>query len=344
MTFFVNPFPQSFDANGDPTAQFFAFFGEPNQDPKLFPKAPFSAASLDPAFALPTTIELDNRGSFGIDIFLDGEYSYRIEDTLGGLYRSSPSIIGIPTAILTTAGQAGDNFIVSHETLVCSDSSVSTVDIDATAVVLKDINNFATRIENINLTIDITASGENGLDAGSEASSTFYHYFVIFNPTTVTTAGLFSLSPTAPALPLGFTFFGLVGAIFNDGSSDFRTILQIGGITSTISLTILSNGNSIVTSPTAQIDLSTVVPIVAKTATLLLDVDRDVFDAGSTGRIFSTNSDTFKIAEIINPGGATNNISMRYTVSVPLHEAQTIYYAVLAANMNLTVVVIGWGY
>jgi len=113
MTFFVNPFPQSFDINGDPTAQYNAFFGEPNQDPKLFPKAPFSDADFQNA--LPTTITLDNRGSYGVDVFLDGDYSLRIEDTLGAKYRESPSINAAAAVVVPPAGfdLLGDFFRLS---------------------------------------------------------------------------------------------------------------------------------------------------------------------------------------------------------------------------------------
>lgn len=102
MTRYVNPFPQHFDANGDPNTSYRAFFGEPNQDPKLFPKSPFS----DEALTVPigATQILDATGSYGIDIFLKGLYSIRIETALGSLFRESPSITGIGI------GEEGVNF------------------------------------------------------------------------------------------------------------------------------------------------------------------------------------------------------------------------------------------
>lgn len=337
MTFFVNPFPQTFDANGDPTAQFNAFFGEPNQDPKLFPKAPFSDAAL--TVPLATTLILDNRGSFGIDIFLDGEYSYRVEDSLGALYRSSPAIIGISSAVIRTDEQVGGNAIVAHESLVCSNPTVSTIDIDATAVTLKDSNNFSIRASNINLTINITVSGENGLDTGAEAADTFYHYFVIFNPTTSTTSGLFSLSPTAPALPLGFTFFGLVGAVYNDSGSDFIDMLQEGNIVVREELFVLTNGND--TAITA-IDLSAGIPVTAKEALFSIALDNNGVDVVSQAIITATNATTFTVAAMQNPGASAANRRIQYTESIQVHEAQTIYYRVVTGTSNLNLTLNGW--
>ena len=75
----------------------------------------------------------------------------------------------------------------------------------------------------VSLTNTITTSGVNGLDTGSEASSTWYNVWIIYNGTTV--ASLLSLSATAPTMPSGYTYKARVGAIWNDGSSNlFRTL------------------------------------------------------------------------------------------------------------------------
>lgn len=93
MSKYINEFPQHFDSNGDPNAFYTVYFGLANQDPKANPKAPFSDAALSNAIS-PIQV-LNATGAYGSDIFLDGEYSIRIEDTLGALWRESPSIFGI---------------------------------------------------------------------------------------------------------------------------------------------------------------------------------------------------------------------------------------------------------
>ncbi|KKN68445.1 hypothetical protein LCGC14_0450810 [marine sediment metagenome] len=67
----------------------------------------------------------------------------------------------------------------------------------------------------IDITADITNPvGANGLDVGSPTVNTSYHFFVIASTpieNISTLAGLFSLSATAPAIPLDFSFFRRVG-------------------------------------------------------------------------------------------------------------------------------------
>lgn len=64
------------------------------------------------------------------------------------------------------------------------------------------------------------AAGTNqgGLDTGAIANS-WYHCHVIYNPVTNVYDFLFSLSPTAPTLPTGYTKFRRVGSIFRTGGT-----------------------------------------------------------------------------------------------------------------------------
>jgi len=78
------------------------------------------------------------------------------------------------------------------------------------------------------ITVDITNSGANGLDTGSEAANTWYYIYMIWNPSTETVAGLLSASSTAPTLPSGYTKKRLVGAVRNDSSSNFLQFFQRG--------------------------------------------------------------------------------------------------------------------
>jgi hypothetical protein len=77
------------------------------------------------------------------------------------------------------------------------------------------------------LTADISASGANGLDTGSEASSTWYYIYLIKKPDG-TVASLLSASATSPTLPSGYTMKRLIGAVYNNGSSNFEVFRQFG--------------------------------------------------------------------------------------------------------------------
>lgn len=72
------------------------------------------------------------------------------------------------------------------------------------------------------LTVDITASGANGLDSGSESSWVWYYIYLIYNPSTQTYASLLSTSSTSPTLPSGYTKYRRLGSVINDGSSNFK--------------------------------------------------------------------------------------------------------------------------
>lgn len=163
----------------------------------------------------------------------------------------------------------GDNVLCQHKGLVVKSVTVSTVDIDATAVMLADTSGLGRRFDSINLTANIAASGANGLDTGAEAPSTWYATWVIAKED-ATVASLLSTSFTAPTLPSDYVFKGLVGAIRNNGSSNFLSYFQTGNRFSQEGVNIVSAGTA--TSFTS-VDLSGVVPPVATECTFywLLD-------------------------------------------------------------------------
>lgn len=99
----------------------------------------------------------------------------------------------------------------------------STYQIDIDAAVLQVENENLTGID---LTVDITQSGANGLDIGEEAANTWYSIWVIRG--TSGTAGLFSISPTSPSMPAGYTKKRRVGWVRNKSNSDFRGFFHIG--------------------------------------------------------------------------------------------------------------------
>lgn len=71
------------------------------------------------------------------------------------------------------------------------------------------------------VTVNLAASGLNGLDVGAEAVSTWYHVWLVANPTTGAYGGLFSLSPTAPTLPVSYTVKRYLGVVYNNAAGDF---------------------------------------------------------------------------------------------------------------------------
>lgn len=238
-------------------------------------------------------------------------------------------------ATINTAVMQG-NVLALHEGLVCKYVTAATVDIDADAVMLRTTGGSAVRVESVNLTVDITASGANGLDTGSEASSTWYYLWVIYNG--VTTSGLISLSSTAPTLPAGYNFKGLVGAVYNGTSGDLSSFYQKGRSVSRTLKQSLSAGSA--TSITA-VSLADAVPPIAISVNGYLQ-GRDNNSGSFTLDIWSDSSGTRGGTRF---GSKVSNTSVNSSYfSAFLEVAQTIYYLVADTGEDAWINVKGWEY
>lgn len=166
----------------------------------------------------------------------------------------------------------GAAVIASSRNLVIQNNAAAPnnkVDIAADEVLLKSSGSpfLAT---SVSVTADLTASGANGLDTGSEASSTWYYIWLIYNGTTL--SSLLSTSSTAPNLPSGYTYKALVGAARNNASGNFDTLYQQDRNVY-VNDTNLFSGKSPATGDTyesyqigtgSDVDLRTVIPPTAK--------------------------------------------------------------------------------
>jgi len=160
----------------------------------------------------------------------------------------------------TIVGLAQVNGMVgSHKNLAVLRAGVATVDVDADFIIVWDSSNNAKLLSAVNLTAEITSSGANGLDAGSEASGTWYYIWVIYDGTT--TSALLSTSATAPTLPSGYTYKALVSAVRNDGSSNFVDFNQKGKRYSYATWQAMASGN-VGLNPWVAIDTTAFIPSV----------------------------------------------------------------------------------
>lgn len=79
------------------------------------------------------------------------------------------------------------------------------------------------------LTVDLMVSSAGGLDAASEAASTWYSVWVISDTDgALPVAGLVSTSAASPTLPTGYDHRRRVGWVRNDGSSNLLHFYQRG--------------------------------------------------------------------------------------------------------------------
>lgn len=122
-------------------------------------------------------------------------------------------------AAMMAAGQ-------TYKDLEIEATSVTQVVIRSGTKVLAD--NWETYINfAADVTVDITTSGDLGLDQGTEAADTWYYIHAIKNTVTGAVSGLLSINKENPLLPTGYDVHRCIGAVRNDGSSNFRTFLQI---------------------------------------------------------------------------------------------------------------------
>lgn len=103
-----------------------------------------------------------------------------------------------------------------------SGSPTTTADITVDEITLSRANGTPTYLQSISASANITVSGAGGLDTGSEASNTWYYLYLIHNGSL--TKGLLSTSASAPSLPSGYDYFGLLGMVYNYGADFFRFI------------------------------------------------------------------------------------------------------------------------
>jgi hypothetical protein len=262
------------------------------------------------------------------------------------------ALVGVDTAGISAARIAlGIAALPAVNALIITNNSstpTTSVDIDADTAILLDTSNNAVLVSSVNLTVACAGTGANGLDTGSLANSTWYHFFIISNGTT--TAGLASTSATSPTMPSGYTYKYRVGAIRTGGSATFVRIRQVGNraqyevVTSstTPNLPIMVSGTSgSVTSPTwTAVATGSYVPPTA----------RDIFgilnDTGGSARTMAApNNDYGAYDSTSNPPpvmfGKNGGDVVHF--SIPFHfvlESTDIYYA--SSNSNGKIACRGW--
>jgi len=132
------------------------------------------------------------------------------------------------------------------------------------------------------LTADITTSGKDGLDTGTESGDTWYAIFVICDKADVNTpASLLSLSANSPTLPSGYDTFRRIGWVRNNGSSNFIEFLQRGtGRDRKISYLINYQALAILSGGTANtftdVDMSSFVPSTSLEVFLISEYNPNV--------------------------------------------------------------------
>lgn len=168
----------------------------------------------------------------------------------------APSALAMDTTTIRVVGSCTS--FVNLKTFNNTTTPNSKMDITADEVVVKNSSGYAVCLSSVSETVDITVSGASGLDTGSEASSTWYYIYIIWDGTNVN--ALLSTSATAPTMPSGYTYKKLVGAVYNNGSSNFYTTKSFGNMVH-ISPVFALNGAGVTT--LGSLSLTACVPAIA---------------------------------------------------------------------------------
>ncbi len=171
----------------------------------------------------------------------------------------------------------------------------------------------------------MTASGINGLDTGSESVSTWYYIWLV-GKADGTHGALLSVSSIAPTLPSGYTYKRLIGAIYNDASSNFVSMAQKDNRVVVGAAQMLSGGTA--TTPTPV--MITNIPPIAKLVS-------GWFAGVGTGTVYILST-ALSLGIILISGSYINA-----PFTLPIIENQTFYYYINGAVVG-TIDVSGWEY
>ena len=320
----------AFDADGDPIAS----SGSAGQ-----PASTFADTLLDDtsASAMLTTL--------GVSTFakalLDDTSESAVLTTLG-ISAFAQTLLDDTTAalVLATLGvdrMPGGDVLCPHRNLVVKYVSATTVDADADALLLTDASGTQKRFASLNVTLNIagTVGAALGLDTGAEANSTWYHVWAI-GKTDGTVSCVFSVSTTAPTLPTGYTFYGYLGAVYNNASGNFNTFYQrgtlVGGYFATNALTA---GTATAYTP---ISLSAHIPSTARALRYIAGVSSS--SAAACNMLVADDSTVQSDLNQISQVGSANEA--RTTMELLITAAQACAYKVAGTNAAGNIIPVGW--
>jgi hypothetical protein len=259
-------------------------------------------------------------------------FNSRLDDEFGGV------ATGLSTVAASRARLVGG--ITPVENLIVKYVTAATIDIDADAVVLFDSGGASQRFESMNETLDITASGANGLDTGGEAADTWYHIWAI-GKSDGTLDGLLSASSSAPTLPSGYTYKGYIGAARNNSSSNFISFLQIDSTVNIAVQVVLDDGSA--TSYTA-VSLTAAIPPNAREVWLQPLIRSSSGTNAVTLNVASAGSGTTEtygraISNASSVGTAREAFGSAFC---PISTPQEVVYLVSGTNAQAYLRVYGW--
>jgi len=184
------------------------------------------------------------------------------------------------------------------------------------------------------ITADISVSGFNGLDTGTEAADTGYYMYVICKDQGLLPGMLFSTSNINPTMPSGYTYRSApIWFVSNDNSSDLLDFNQ-RGCNGTCYYNnfqnVIDNGQQLQASGWAAVDMSEFIPADSE-ALLLMRISGDVTAGSTTVRLTTDNGaapaagiGTYFVGRLSSNGDVATSTWFNWGLS---NSASGLYYA-----------------
>ena len=269
-------------------------------------------------------------GSLSGGLPFEGTTADGFETTLTVVDPTADQTATLPDATGTVS--LSDPIVASAKALKITNNATNPnyqIDITADSIVLENASSVSLKLATWSVTVDITASGANGLDTGAEANSTWYYIWAIYDGTNK--RGLISASATAPTLPSGYTYKALIGAWYNDSGGNLVGGVQLGKEFYYKAGQVVLNAGTATTE--TSVSLTAYVPPVTVSEVAFLHTDQVGSDAGAgvTSTLtlrFITAVDYMTNLHNSTAGGGSS--SLTNFVAMPL--VATSYYYLLQNN------------
>jgi hypothetical protein len=242
------------------------------------------------------------------------------------------------TQTTAASGSTGSILAGTFKNLIVKSNTTNPdyeVDITVDAISLDNAGSIEVRT-NLNLTADLSSSLANGLDTGSEANSTWYYLWVIYDG--ATDAALLSLSPTAPTMPAGYTHKALVSAVWNDGSGDLRNFYQVGKHVQHSTTTFLD----FVSTSATQVNLDDYTPPIAPMADILFGCVWNAQNGQRECYAYTDSSMVLRTARVVARWDAGYLISEKVRTRQPMATAQKMWARINASGVTARIEPMGF--
>lgn len=224
------------------------------------------------------------------------------------------------------------------------------LDVAASVVVMADTSNITVTATSVSITINAGTTGANGIDTGALGANTWYYVWLISDGTT--TAGLLSLSSTAPTMPVGYTYKVRLSEFRTGSSSTFLRLQTRGNFTqykvvaasTTPNLPIMSSASVAVGSTTiptwVSVSTSNYVPPTANRIKLMAGTI-----TGSAAIMIAPNNSYGAINSSSNPPYAYSNViggAVGSSVNGDILLESTNVYWAASTGGDVYMLAIGW--